>query len=283
MPISSQSQRPGARQLAPSMRRWRAALACALALSLLLATFAASSQAENAEIAKRQAKQRMQFTDAEIVDGFFKIALNAEFRVAGRSDRIRKYDRPVRIYVDNRGKPDRRAQLHAIVADIGARIEHLDIAITEDRKAAQVVVTLVRERDLARTIRRLYGGRRARQIQKSLDPQCLSGFQKDKSYRIVHSEVILVVDASDFIFHDCAYEELLQALGPINDDPSVPWTMFNDDVQMGFFDVYDQYLLNILYDPRVRPGMSRKQLRTVMPEVLKSVRAWVAKINGLER
>jgi hypothetical protein len=26
--------------------------------------------------------------------------------------------------------------------------------------------------------------------------------------------------------------------------------MFNDDVQMGFFDVYDQFLLNILYDPR---------------------------------
>ena len=50
------------------------------------------------------------------------------------------------------------------------------------------------------------------------------------------------------------------ALELINDDSSVPWTMFNDNVQMGFFDVYDQYLVNILYDPRVRPGMRKGEV-----------------------
>ena len=73
-----------------------------------------------------------------------------------------------------------------------------------------------------------------RQIQKSLEPQCLSGFRKDENYRILKSDVLIAVDAGDFIFYDCIYEELLQALGPINDDDSVPWTMFNDDVQKGF-------------------------------------------------
>ena len=73
--------------------------------------------------------------------------------------------------------------------------------------------------------------------------------------------MIIVADAGDFVFYDCVYEELLQSLGPINDDTTVPWTMFNDDVQMGFFDVYDQYLLNILYDPRIRPGMTRARGR----------------------
>jgi Protein of unknown function (DUF2927) len=83
-----------------------------------------------------------------------------------------------------------------------------------------------------------YSGRvRQRQIEQSLNPQCLSGFGKDRNYRIRRAEVILPVDAGDFTFYDCAYEELLQALGVINDDRSIPWTMFNDDVQMGFFDV----------------------------------------------
>ena len=59
--------------------------------------------------------------------------------------------------------------------------------------------------------------------------------------------------------------------------------MFNDDVQMGFFDIYDQYLLNILYDRRIRPGMTRAEVRAVLPEILPSVRAWVAKINKLPR
>jgi hypothetical protein len=137
----------------------------------------------------------------------------------------------------------------------------------------------VRDRDLARTVRAMYGRDKARRINR-LEPQCLSGFRKDDSFRIVQSNVILVVDAGDFTFYDCAYEELLQALGPVN-DTTVPWTMFNDDVDMGFFDVYDQYILNILYDPRIRPGMTRKEVETLLPAVLPTVRAFVAKVNGL--
>ena len=57
--------------------------------------------------------------------------------------------------------------------------------------------------------------------------------------------------------------------------------MFNDDVQMGYFDVYDQYILNILYDPRIKAGMTAQEVIAVMPQVLVDVRAWVAKVNGL--
>ena len=141
----------------------------------------------------------------------------------------------------------------------------------------------MRDRDLARTIRSIYGIERARRIQSSLEPQCLSGFRKDETFRILHSDVILVADAGEFVFYDCVYEELLQALGPINDDATVPWSMFNDDVQLGFFGVYDQYLLNILYHPRIRPGMTRKEVEALMPEILPSVRAWVAQTNGLPK
>ena len=113
-------------------------------------------------------------------------------------------------------------------------------------------------------------------------PQCLSSFRKDESFRIRHSDVIVVADAGDFIFYDCLYEELLQALGPINDTNAVPWTMFNDNVQMGFFDVYDQYILNVLYDPRIRPGMAADEVRALLPQVMPAVRAWVARVNDLE-
>ena len=87
--------------------------------------------------------------------------------------------------------------------------------------------------------------------------------------------------AGDFIFLDCAYEELLQSLGPINDTDTVPWTMFNDAVQMGYFDIYDQYILNILYDPRIKAGMTVQEATAVLPAVLADVRAWVVKVNGL--
>ncbi len=238
--------------------------------------------AENKEISARRAAEIRSFTDAQIIDGFFKVAVGAEFNTAGRVDRIRKFDVPVRAYIDNRGRPDRTGAVGQVIADIGRRIDRLDIALTKDRRIANLVITLVRDRDLDRTIMGLFGRERAQRIETTLEPQCLSGFRKDETYRITRSEAILVVDAGDFIFYDCAYEEILQSLGPINDDESVPWTMFNDNVQMGFFDLYDQYLLNLLYHPRMRPGMNREEAAAVVSEIMPEVRAFVARTNGLK-
>lgn len=260
-------------------RHWSANCAVIFATLAVLAA-AAPAFSEDVEIAHRRSVERKNFTDAEIVEGFFKVTFGAEFHLAGGVDRIRKYVGPILVYVDNRAQPDRTKQVAAVVADIRARIRDLDIAMTGKRDDAQIVVSLVRDRDLAHAIRTLYGIDRARRIQRSLEPQCLSGFRKDENSRILHSDVLIVADAGEFVFYDCVYEELLQSLGPINDDTTVPWTMFNDDVQMGFFDLYDQYLLNILYDRRIRPGMTRAQVEALLPEVLPQVRVWVDENNG---
>lgn len=239
-----------------------------------------SAAAEIPAIASRQRAEKKTFTDSQIVDGFIKTAFGAEYHLAGRVDRIRKYQTPVRVFADG-NRSDRKAQLAKIVADIARRVQHLDIAMAATADAANVVVRLVRDRDLGRTLVKLYGGARAREIRGSLDPQCLSGFRKNEKFEIEHSDVILTVDNGDFIFLDCAYEELLQSLGPINDTESVPWTMFNDNVSMGFFDIYDQYILNLLYDPRIKAGMTVAEVREVLPAVLADVRTWVRKVNGL--
>jgi Protein of unknown function (DUF2927) len=251
----------------------------ALAIDGAVRTHAAA--AEIAAIASRRSAEKKNFTDSEIVEGFFKTAFGAEYHLAGRVDRIRKYDMPVRVFADGAARPDRRAQLAKVVADIGQRVQHLDIAMAPNAESANVTVNLVRDRDLSRTIASFYGQERAKEIRASLDPQCLSGFRKNEQFEIEHSDVILTVDSGDFVFLDCAYEELLQALGPINDTSSVPWTMFNDAVSMGFFDVYDQYILNLLYDPRIKAGMNVQEVKAVLPDVLIDVRAWVAKTNNL--
>jgi DUF2927 family protein len=258
-----------------SSRRWQTV---GFACVCLLAGGAAS--ADNADVSVRRAAQRTDFAYDEIKDGFFKTAFHAELQFDRRVDRIRKFDEPVRVFVVNSGSPDRRADVAAIVADIHGRVDHLDLAMAADRQSANLVVMLVQRADFAQTVRSRYGERQARQIQNVLHPECLSGIAKDGSYRIRRAEVILPVDAGEFQFNDCAYEELLQALGLINDDSSVPWTMFNDDVQMGFFDVYDQYLVNILYDPRVRAGMTKEQVDKVLPNIVPAVRAWVTKTNA---
>ncbi len=168
--------------------------------------------------------QRADFTDAEILDGFVKLTLNAEWRTGAATDRVRRFDAPVRVFIDSRGEPDRREEAAGIVRDIGGRIAHLDIATVERREDANMIVSLVRDANIDDTIRRIFGPDRAKDILSELDPQCLSGFRRDDAYRIQHAETVIVVDAGDFQFRDCAYEEILQALGPINDDDSLPWS-----------------------------------------------------------
>ncbi len=251
--------------------------AVAVIVAAAAITIGWAALAENSDISIRRLLERTSFTDTEIKDGFFKTAFRAELQFDRHVGRIRKFDEPVRVFVVDRGAPDRRADIAAVIADIRAHVRRLDVAMTDERQSANFIVTLVQRADLASTIRSHFGPDKAKQIERSLAPECLSGIGKDASFRIRHAEVILPVDQGEFSFYDCAYEEVLQGLGIINDAGSVPWTMFNDDVQMGFFDVYDQYLVNILYDPRVRPGMTRNEVDKLLPQVLPGVRAWVAK------
>jgi len=281
LPLASNLPPSAGESASPTTRRVRRPMFMALAAITvtLAAVTCAPAHAEDPDIASRRASARTDFTDAEIKDGFFKIAFNAELQLGAAAGRVRKFDEPVRIFLDSQGEPDRRPEIEAIIADIRAHVNHLDVAVTNDRQAANFTVRLVAAHDLDRTIRALYGNEKAKRIQQTLNPQCLSGIGKDQRFRIRRAEVILPIDAGDFTFYDCAYEELLQALGAINDDRSVPWTMFNDDVQMGFFDVYDQYLLNILYDPRVRPGMTKAEVSALFPGVMSTARTWVGNVN----
>ena len=249
--------------------------------ALLFMTVAAEAVAQTPGILSRQRNEKKDFTDSQIVEGFMKTAFGAEYHLAGRVDRIRKYNGPVRVAIEGAVRPDRQQQIAKVIADIGRRVQHLDIAMSGSPEAANSIITLVKERDLQKTIAAFYGTDRAKDIKTNLDPQCLSGFRKNEAYEIQRADIILTVDNGDFVFLDCAYEEILQSLGPINDTDSVPWTMFNDDVSMGFFDIYDQYIMNILYHPRIKAGMTVQEAQDVLPSVLRDVREWIARANNL--
>ena len=70
--------------------RWiQAAVLAGIALDSVVCLPAAS--AEIPGVALRQRVEKKTFTDGEIVDGFFKTAFGAEYHLAGKVDRIRKY------------------------------------------------------------------------------------------------------------------------------------------------------------------------------------------------
>src|SRR6187401_3187265 len=178
---SSDSGSVAAMSVPRGLSHLRIAAVVRAGLALAALVWPAFATAENPAVISRQRAEKKSFTDGEIVDGFLKTAFGAEYHLAGRVDRIRKFDGPVRVFAES-DRTDRKAQLAKVVADIGKRVQHLDIAMIYTNEAANVRVKLVRDRDLFRTISSFYGAEKAREIRTSLDPQCLSGFRKNDNF-----------------------------------------------------------------------------------------------------
>jgi hypothetical protein len=141
------SERRVKRLKAVRMQPSRFISAYLFAVAVLTATIAiggiSSAKAENNAISMRRAAERTSFSNEEITDGLFKTAFRAELQFGRHEERIRKFDEAVRVFIDNHGSAARTADIVAIAEDIRARVHHLDLAVTSDRKDANIVVLLV--------------------------------------------------------------------------------------------------------------------------------------------
>lgn len=68
----------------------------------------------------------------------------------------------------------------------------------------------------------------------------------------------------DLMRDACYHEEIAQGLGLANDSPKARPSIFNDDEEFAFLTSHDERLLSILYDPRLRPGMTLDQARPIV-------------------
>ena len=70
----------------------------------------------------------------------------------------------------------------------------------------------------------------------------------------------------------CVVEELTQSLGLINDVPGLSYSVFSDDSPQVDLTVPDRWMLRMLYDPRVKPGMGPREVLPLMARFLEEFR-----------
>ena len=95
-------------------------------------------------------------------------------------------------------------------------------------------------------------------------------FRDEGSAELALSVVALEVSP---LLPECVYEEVIQALGPINDSRTVVQTMFNDDAGEPIPTSYDWLALSILYDPRLKTGMTRDEAEPVIETLVEDLTA----------
>lgn len=65
----------------------------------------------------------------------------------------------------------------------------------------------------------------------------------------------------------CVHEEIAQGLGLANDSPQARPSIFNDDDEFALLTNHDEILLEMLYNPSLRPGMSLEEAKPIVREL----------------
>ena len=78
----------------------------------------------------------------------------------------------------------------------------------------------------------------------------------------VYTAAIAVIRAENpsLLRLSCIHEELAQGLGLANDHPAARPSIFNDDDEFALLTEQDELLLKMLYDARLRPGMTAAEV-----------------------
>jgi len=215
-----------------------------------------------------QPSQASSFTTRELLDGFHKTVFGLEYRAwSWRPYLVKKFTVPVRFYVHGLSRKDRRGVVEKFIAEVGQKINGLDASIVSNPGEANFEIFVVDRSQYGDVVRRdIYKDLRA-----DAPGRCLVRVVSGRK-GIKRSSAVIVSDEGEFLFRRCLVEEVLQGLGPMNDDEKLIHSVFNDQSRHSRFTVFDQIILNMLYDPRIEPGMSAKQVESVLPLVARDAR-----------
>ena len=224
---------------------------------------------------------------SDLVRNFERIALYDEYVDLGgqfvRSEtpsQLRRWNRPVRVGVmSGPSVPEAhaardRANVAAFTSRL-ARLTGLDMRMSEGTDVNYLVVFMNSAERIAF----------ADQVTESfpefapavldalrdtpLDTFCTAYAFADPSDPTAYSAVMIVIRSEHppLTRLSCVQEEMAQAMGLPNDSPDARPSLFNDSLEFALLTEHDEILLRMLYDPRLRRGMTAQEARPILPRV----------------
>lgn len=226
------------------------------------------------------------FSKRNLVDNFIRIALFDEYVNTGgqiiareTESRLRRWEQPIRMKIEF-GPSVPLAQRSKDRAKISHYIKRLSrlsgVPIRLTNTGANYNVLILNEDE------RLAAGPRLQQLAPGIGSAsqlavtdmspstlCLVLAYSDNTNTATYAKAVAVIrgEHPDLLRLSCFHEELAQGLGLANDSPSARPSIFNDDEEFGLLTHHDELLLQILYDRRLRAGMTPQQARPIVQTI----------------
>ncbi|RDD71476.1 DUF2927 domain-containing protein [Paracoccus versutus] len=228
-------------------------------------------------------------TPEKLTDTFIEVALYDEYvREGGKlvsrptPAPLRRWQQPVllRLEFGDSVAPDQRARDRAEIAGFAARLARISghpVAVTGG--AGNVAVLILNEDE-----RRAVGPRLAALVPgippgdiaalRDLAPQnYCTVFAYSNGNSPVYAQAVALIRAElpPRLRRSCIHEELAQGMGLANDSPRARPSIFNDNEEFAYLTRHDELLLQILYDARLRPGMTEAEARPIVLQIAREL------------
>ncbi len=225
------------------------------------------------------------FTDTMLARNFVRIALFDEYvsdgqalRAEQRISRLRRWEDPIRMDVQfGETVPEaQRIRDRNSIAAYGARLSRLTgVPISQVEGEGNFSVLVLNEDDRASyesRLRQMVPGIADSSVRAFLNPPkstlCLViAFSNDGGATYSRAVALIRGEHPDMLRLACIHEELAQGMGLANDSPQARPSIFNDDEEFGLLTRHDELLLKMLYDRRLRAGMTAAEAAPIANEI----------------
>tara|TARA_B100000676_G_scaffold309532_1_gene373340 strand:+ start:6451 stop:7017 length:567 start_codon:yes stop_codon:yes gene_type:complete len=103
---------------------------------------------------------------------------------------------------------------------------------------------------------------------------CYAIIETDPVTRVLSGAMVLIPTQIDrFMVRSCIVEEFTQIMGPVNDPDEIKQSIFNDRRGNLLLSDHDEMILRILYDERLKPGMTWDDAEPYVREILAELRS----------
>lgn len=222
------------------------------------------------------------FTNTMLARNFEQIAFfneyDSNFSGRGGASPLRRWSAPVRMEVifGEGVPPSQRKSDTASVTDYAARLARVTGHPVSVGGRPNFIVIIAGEDDrgeaLAAAAKRMPGISQASLaplINLRNDTYCVVAAYAGGAGDNTYTAALAVIRAENpsLLRLSCIHEELAQGMGLANDSPAARPSIFNDDDEFALLTRHDELLLQMLYDPRLRVGMTADEARPTVQKI----------------
>lgn len=224
------------------------------------------------------------FDNAALIRNFERIAFHTEFApsegaLVAREAPVRlfRWIGPLRWRLDgDAATAEDRATMLALMARI-ERLTGLDVAEASAEEEPTLLILVATERyrrGFVEMMDRSELSDRMRLVREwARDDRfpCVGQVGRAEGAGVTRGLIVVKAETRGLLRRSCLHEETVQSLGLLNDDPGVRPSIFNDDQEFALLTRHDEYLLRILYDPRLSPGMSAARGMPIVRRIVEDI------------